>query len=92
MNLLLGIVVGILLTIGTAFIADAYSETSNRGSQTSTPQRKRRPTKPTPSCYNASMGCCFECKQKFIEIDNRGEYLIGCLTCNVWCRGGLQTP
>ena len=32
MNLLLGIVVGILLTIGTAFIADAYSETSNRGS------------------------------------------------------------
>jgi len=25
MNLLLGIVVGILLTIGTAFIADAYS-------------------------------------------------------------------
>ena len=23
-------------------------------------------------------------KQKLIEIDNRGERLTGCLTCNVW--------
>ena len=37
-----------------------------------------------PPCYNASMGYCVECKQKLIEIDNRGEHLIGCLTCNVW--------
>ena len=22
--------------------------------------------------------------QKLIEIDNRGEHLTGCLTCNVW--------
>jgi hypothetical protein len=30
------------------------------------------------------MRYCLECKQKLIEIDNRGEHLIGCLTCNVW--------
>jgi hypothetical protein len=27
---------------------------------------------------------CLECKQKLIEIDNRGEHLTGCLTCNIW--------
>ena len=46
-------------------------------------KKEHRP-KPTPPCYNASMGYCFECKQKLIEIDNRGEHLTGCLTCNVW--------
>ena len=30
------------------------------------------------------MGYSFKCKQKLIEIDNRGEHLTGCLTCNVW--------
>ena len=26
--------------------------------------------------------CCNQCKQPLIEIDNRGERLKGCLTCN----------
>jgi len=27
---------------------------------------------------------CFECKRPLTEIDNRGELLKGCLTCNIW--------
>ena len=27
---------------------------------------------------------CNQCKQPLTEIDNRGERLIGCLTCNLW--------
>jgi hypothetical protein len=27
---------------------------------------------------------CNECDQRLIEIDNRGERLVGCLTCNLW--------
>ena len=27
---------------------------------------------------------CDQCKQALTEIDNRGERLIGCLTCNLW--------
>jgi hypothetical protein len=30
---------------------------------------------------------CAQCKQPLIEIDNRGERLIGCLTCNLWSNG-----
>jgi predicted Fe-S protein YdhL (DUF1289 family) len=41
-----------------------------------------------PPCYNACMtegiGYCFECKRPLIEIDNRGRYLRGCMTCNIW--------
>jgi hypothetical protein len=29
-------------------------------------------------------GNCRECKRPLIEIDNRGEHLRGCLTCNIW--------
>ena len=28
--------------------------------------------------------CCNHCKQPLIEIDNRGERLSGCMTCNLW--------
>jgi hypothetical protein len=28
--------------------------------------------------------CCNQCKGTLIEIDNRGERLTGCLTCNLW--------
>ena len=28
--------------------------------------------------------CCNQGKQPLIEIDNRGERLKGCLTCNLW--------
>jgi hypothetical protein len=28
--------------------------------------------------------CCNQCKQPLIEIDNGGERLKGCLTCNLW--------
>jgi hypothetical protein len=28
--------------------------------------------------------CCNQCKQPLIEIDNHGERLKGCLTCNLW--------
>jgi len=27
---------------------------------------------------------CTECKQPLIEIDNRGQHLRGCLSCNEW--------
>ena len=27
---------------------------------------------------------CTECKQPLIEVDNRGEHLRGCLSCNKW--------
>jgi hypothetical protein len=27
---------------------------------------------------------CDQCKQALTEIDNRGERLVGCLTCNLW--------
>ena len=30
------------------------------------------------------MGRCHNCGQELIEIDNRGERLTGCLTCNLW--------
>ena len=34
---------------------------------------------------------CTECKQSLIEIDNRGELLRGCATCNIWwpLEGGM---
>ena len=31
-----------------------------------------------------SMERCHNCRQELVEIDNRGERLIGCLTCNLW--------
>ncbi len=33
---------------------------------------------------------CFECKHPLVEIDNRGQRLRGCMTCNIWWspRGG----
>jgi len=31
---------------------------------------------------------CDQCKQALTEIDNRGERLIGCLTCNLWSVAG----
>jgi hypothetical protein len=27
---------------------------------------------------------CNQCDTEFIEIDNRGQRLVGCLTCNLW--------
>ena len=27
---------------------------------------------------------CFECKQPLVEIDNHGQRLTGCVTCNIW--------
>jgi hypothetical protein len=32
----------------------------------------------------AHMDRCNNCGQGLIKIDNRGERLIGCLTCNLW--------
>jgi hypothetical protein len=29
-------------------------------------------------------GRCNQCDQQLIEIDNRAERLVGCLTCNLW--------
>jgi hypothetical protein len=28
--------------------------------------------------------CCNQCTQPLAEIDNHGERLTGCLTCNLW--------
>jgi hypothetical protein len=33
----------------------------------------------------AMPGTCHECKRPLIVIDNRGENLVGCLSCNLWC-------
>ena len=30
------------------------------------------------------MAACLQCKQEVVEIDNRGERLTGCLSCNLW--------
>ena len=30
------------------------------------------------------MDDCLECKQPLVEIDNRGQRLTGCMTCNIW--------
>jgi len=27
---------------------------------------------------------CFECKRSLTEIENRGQRLRGCITCNIW--------
>jgi hypothetical protein len=32
--------------------------------------------------------CCNQCKRPLTEIDNRGEHLIGCMTCNLWATAG----
>ena len=29
-------------------------------------------------------GTCHVCKQPLIEMDNRGQRLTGCMTCNIW--------
>jgi hypothetical protein len=31
-----------------------------------------------------SASSCFECKRPLTEIDNYGQRLKGCLTCNIW--------
>jgi hypothetical protein len=38
------------------------------------------------ACYNEPMTVqrCNQCGQKLIEIDNHGDRLVGCLTCNLW--------
>jgi hypothetical protein len=47
---------------------------------------ERRPTDWTP------LRRAVRCGQESMEIDNRGERLMGCLTCNLWAvlivRGG----
>ena len=37
-----------------------------------------------PRTRIGGMSCCHNCGQELMEIDNRGERLIGCLTCNLW--------
>jgi hypothetical protein len=34
------------------------------------------------------MDRCNHCQQELIEIDNRGERLAGCLSCNLWSVAG----
>ena len=36
------------------------------------------------------IACCNHCKRTIIEIDNRGERLTGCLTCNLWSAPGAK--
>jgi hypothetical protein len=31
---------------------------------------------------------CNQCDQELIEVDNRGERLVACLTCNLWAAEG----
>jgi hypothetical protein len=53
----------------------------------------RRPTLANP-CYSPVMpdevrkgNLCNQCGLELMEVDNRGERLIGCLTCNLWASG-----
>ena len=39
---------------------------------------------------NFPPGSCHNCGQDLIEIDNRGERLTGCLSCNLWARGAAR--
>ena len=45
--------------------------------------------RPKRAEYHAGMteatNYCFECKRLLVEIDNRGQRLRGCMTCNIWC-------
>ena len=36
------------------------------------------------------MDRCHNCDQELIEIDNRGQRLVGCLTCNLWAADGTE--
>jgi hypothetical protein len=31
-----------------------------------------------------STAYCHECKRPLTEVDNRGQLLRGCMTCNIW--------
>ena len=33
---------------------------------------------------------CYNCGQELVEIDNRGQRLTGCLTCNLWTAGDAK--
>jgi hypothetical protein len=37
-----------------------------------------------------TIACCNHCKQALIEIDNHGERLTGCLTCNLCAPAGAE--
>jgi len=34
------------------------------------------------------MNQCNHCQQELISIDNRGERLTGCISCNLWSASG----
>jgi hypothetical protein len=48
--------------------------------------KKGADPKPTLYCYTDPMTVqrCNQCGQELIEIDNHGDPLVGCLTCNLW--------
>jgi hypothetical protein len=46
------------------------------------------PSISSPMTDDDGMPGCNQCKQALIEIDNCGERLIGCLTCNLWATPG----
>ena len=37
-----------------------------------------------PMSEKSSASYCFECKQALTELDNYGQRLKGCITCNIW--------
>ena len=41
-------------------------------------------------CQHCGMERCHNCGQPLIEIDNHGERLTGCLTCNLWAAGDAK--
>jgi hypothetical protein len=52
--------------------------------------RRPKPTLPichVPQVRVVRMERCHNCDQELIEIDNRGQRLTGCLTCNLWSAG-----
>jgi hypothetical protein len=82
-------------------VAHTYPGKSTRGTgmrmfcskhKSSAGFKKGARPKPTPSPIRQRdvrrMDRCNHCKQELIEIDNRGEQLTGCLSCNLWSASG----
>jgi hypothetical protein len=49
--------------------------------------KRRTERRPTSMKNSDKIACCNQCKQPLTKIDNYGERLTGCLTCNLWATG-----
>ena len=45
---------------------------------------------PTEADEDSALDRCHNCGQELVEIDNRGQRLNGCITCNLWTAGDAK--